>query len=132
MSSSALPGPLAAIGPFAIEMHIPVLSSMADHLQTNAAEGLHSRFGITQIICGPVSEMVGRKPSLYFGLAVFPLALIGCTSAPLIDRSMGLRFIQGNGSASVRAIPRAVIGDWHTGVEAIRPRRWSRSSPSAP
>ena len=77
-------------------------------------------FGITQIIYGPVSDMVGRKPPLYFGLAVFILGAIGCGLAPSIEWLIGLRFLQGIGAASVMVIPRAVIRDLHTGVEATR------------
>ena len=34
-----------------------------------------------QIIYGPVSDMVGRKVSLYFGIALFGLGSVGCALA---------------------------------------------------
>ncbi|MFC2248108.1 multidrug effflux MFS transporter [Labrys portucalensis] len=119
-------GLLAAIGPFAIDMYIPALPSMAEHLQTSTAAAQMTLmafflgFGLTQIIYGPVSDIVGRKLPLYFGLAVFTLASIGCASAPTIDWLIGLRLIQGIGAAAVMVIPRAIIRDLHTGVEATR------------
>ena len=119
-------GLLAAIGPFAIDMYLPALPSLAADLHATTASAqmtlmaFFAGFGITQIIYGPVSDMVGRKPPLYFGLAVFILGAIGCGLAPSIEWLIGLRFLQGIGAASVMVIPRAVIRDLHTGVEATR------------
>ncbi len=119
-------GLLAAIGPFAIDMYLPALPTIAENLHASTAGvqmtlmAFFVGFGITQIIYGPVSDMIGRKPPLYFGLAVFILGAIGCGFAPSIEWLIGLRFIQGIGAASVMVIPRAVIRDLHTGVEATR------------
>ena len=64
--------------------------------------------------------MVGRKPPLYFGLAVFTLASIGCALAPSIEWLIVFRFVQGIGACAGMVIPRAIIRDLHTGVEATR------------
>lgn len=119
-------GLLAAIGPFAIDMYLPALPDVAANLQASIAHAQATLmafffgFGITQLIYGPVSDMVGRKPPLYFGLCVFILGSIGCSLAPSIDWLIGLRFIQGIGAAAMMVMPRAVIRDLHTGVEATR------------
>ena len=84
-------GLLAAIGPFAIDMYLPALPTIAADLGATIAAtqmtlmAFFVGFGLTQIVYGPVSDMVGRKPPLYFGLAVFALGAIGCGLAP-IDR----------------------------------------------
>ena len=75
-------------------------------------------FGVCQIAYGPVSDMVGRKPPLYFGLALFVLGSIGCAAAPTIGWLIGFRFLQGLGASAVMVIPRAIIRDLHTGPEA--------------
>lgn len=119
-------GLLAAIGPFAIDMYLPALPTVSENLRASIAHAQATLmafffgFGITQIIYGPVSDMVGRKPPLYFGLGVFILGSIGCSLAPSIDWLIGLRFIQGIGAAAMMVMPRAVIRDLHTGVEATR------------
>ena len=77
-------------------------------------------FGVCQIAYGPVSDMVGRKPPLYFGLALFVLGSIGCAAAPTIGWLIGFRFLQGLGASAVMVIPRAIIRDLHTGPEATR------------
>lgn len=119
-------GLLAAIGPFAIDMYLPALPTVAANLQASTAHAQMTLmafflgFGLTQIIYGPVSDMVGRKAPLYFGLGVFILGSIGCSLAPSIDWLIGLRFLQGIGAAAMMVMPRAVIRDLHTGVEATR------------
>ncbi len=77
-------------------------------------------FGVCQIVYGPLSDMVGRKPPLYFGIVVFALGSIGCSLAPSINWLIFFRFVQGLGAAAVMVIPRAVIRDLHTGVDATR------------
>ena len=119
-------GLLAAVGPFAIDMYIPALPSLAADLGTSIAAAQMTltvffiAFGVCQIAYGPVSDMVGRKPPLYFGLALFIIGSIGCAAAPSIAWLIFFRFIQGIGASSVMVIPRAIIRDLHTGIEATR------------
>lgn len=77
-------------------------------------------FGLCQIVYGPVSDMVGRKKPLYFGLSVFTVGSVGCALAGSIEWLIFFRFVQGIGASSSMVIPRAVIRDLHTGIEAAR------------
>jgi MFS transporter, DHA1 family, multidrug resistance protein len=77
-------------------------------------------FGVCQIAYVPLSDMFGRKPPLYVGLVLFTLGSIGCSSAQTIEWLIAFRCIQGIGAASVMVIPRAIIRDLHTGIEATR------------
>ena len=119
-------GLLAAVGPFAIDMYLPALPAIAADLGASTAATQMTlmvffiSFGVAQLIYGPLSDMWGRKPPLYFGLALFGLAGIGCGLAPSIEWLIFFRFIQGVGAAAVAVIPRAVIRDLHTGPEATR------------
>jgi MFS transporter, DHA1 family, multidrug resistance protein len=119
-------GLLAAIGPFAIDMYLPALPTIAADLGASTAAtqmtlmAFFIAFGICQVVYGPVSDMVGRKPPLYFGLAFFTVGSIGCGAAPSIGWLIFFRFVQGIGASSVMVIPRAIIRDLHTGVEATR------------
>jgi DHA1 family bicyclomycin/chloramphenicol resistance-like MFS transporter len=119
-------GLLSAIGPFAIDMYLPALPSIGQSLgaSVGAVQASLMAFfislGIGQIIYGPVSDMVGRKPPLYFGLVLFGLGSIGCALAPDIQTLVVLRFIQGLGACAGMVIPRAVVRDLHTGHDAAR------------
>jgi DHA1 family bicyclomycin/chloramphenicol resistance-like MFS transporter len=119
-------GLLAAVGPFAIDMYIPALPTIAADLKASTAAtqmtlmAFFLAFGICQVVYGPLSDMVGRKPPLYVGLALFTLGSVGCAAAPSVEWLIGFRFLQGIGASSVMVIPRAIIRDLHTGVEATR------------
>lgn len=119
-------GLLAAVGPFSIDMYIPALPTIAADLVASTAATQMTltffflAFGICQIAYGPVSDMVGRKKPLYFGLAIFAVGSIGCAAAESIEWLIFFRFVQGVGASSVMVIPLAIIRDLHTGVEAAR------------
>ncbi|MBL0943939.1 MAG: multidrug effflux MFS transporter [Hydrogenophaga sp.] len=119
-------GLISAIGPFAIDMYLPALPDIGRAL--NAPVGavqmsltaFFVAIGLGQLLYGPVSDMVGRKPPLYFGLGLFALASVGCALASQIETLVALRFLQGLGAAAGMAIPRAVVRDLHTGTDAAR------------
>jgi DHA1 family bicyclomycin/chloramphenicol resistance-like MFS transporter len=119
-------GLLAAVGPFAIDIYLPALPTIASDLAASPAAAQMTltaffvAFGVCQVAYGPVSDMVGRKPPLYLGLAFFTAGSIGCGAAPSIGWLIFFRFIQGIGASSLMVIPRAIIRDLHTGVEATR------------
>src|SRR6185295_13525203 len=112
-------GLLAAVGPFAIDMYLPALPTIAANLEASTAATQMTlmvflvAFGVCQIVYGPMSDMVGRKPPLYFGLAVFTIGSIGCGLAASINWLIFCRLIQGIGASAVMVIPRAIIRDLH-------------------
>jgi DHA1 family bicyclomycin/chloramphenicol resistance-like MFS transporter len=126
LRSAVVLGLLSAIGPFAIDMYLPALPSISTDLGTTTAAtqmtlmAFFIAFGLCQIVYGPVADMIGRKPPLYFGLSVFALGGIGCGLAPTVEWLIFFRFVQGIGAAAGMVIPRAIIRDLHTGVEATR------------
>ena len=119
-------GLLSAIGPFAIDMYLPALPAIGTALgaEVGAVQFSLTAFflsiGVGQLLYGPVSDMVGRKPPLYAGLGLFIVASVGCALATDIQTLVALRFLQGLGAAAGMAIPRAVVRDLHTGTEAAR------------
>lgn len=119
-------GLLSAVGPFAIDMYLPALPIIGNSLQAQVGPVQWSltafflALGVGQVVYGPVSDMAGRKPPLYFGLALFLLTSVGCALATDIRTLITLRFLQGLGAAAGTVIPRAVVRDLHTGNEAAR------------
>ncbi|CAN5695047.1 multidrug effflux MFS transporter [soil metagenome] len=126
LKMALLLGLLSAIGPFAIDMYLPALPAIGQSLGADigavqmSLTAFFLSLGIGQLLYGPVSDMVGRKPPLYAGLALFALASIGCALATDIHTLIVLRFIQGLGAAAGMAIPRAIVRDLHTGTDAAR------------
>jgi DHA1 family bicyclomycin/chloramphenicol resistance-like MFS transporter len=119
-------GLLSAVGPFAIDMYLPALPTIASDLHASTAATqltlttFFVAFGICQIVYGPISDMVGRKPPLYVGLVLFVIGSLGCALAPSVQWLIVGRFVQGIGGSAVMVIPRAIIRDLHTGIEATR------------
>jgi DHA1 family bicyclomycin/chloramphenicol resistance-like MFS transporter len=119
-------GLLSAIGPFAIDMYLPALPTIREALRTDvdtAQMSLMAFFaavGVGQLVYGPVSDMLGRKPPIYFGLVVFALGSIGCALASDIHMLIAFRFVQGLGACAGMVIPRAIVRDMHTGHDAAR------------
>ncbi len=119
-------GLISAIGPFAIDMYLPALPDIGQSLGAEVGQVqltltvFFLALGSGQLLYGPVSDMVGRKPPLYFGLGIFVLASIGCALTADVQTLIALRFIQGFGAAAGMVIPRAVVRDLHTGTEAAR------------
>lgn len=119
-------GSLSWIGPFAIDMYLPAMPVLAEDLGATVSASQATlmaffiSFGVSQLVYGPATDVLGRKPPLYFGLVVFAFASVGCAMAPTIDFLIAMRFVQGIGAAAVMSIPRAVIRDCYTGNEATR------------
>jgi DHA1 family bicyclomycin/chloramphenicol resistance-like MFS transporter len=119
-------GLLSAIGPFAIDMYLPALPSIGQSLGATMGAVQASlmvffiALGLGQLVYGPASDMLGRKAPLYFSLTLFALGSVGCALATDVHTLIVLRFIQGLGASAGMVIPRAIVRDMHTGVDAAR------------
>ena len=110
-----------------IDAILPALSHM--RIDLNLVVDNHIQYVISsvfmglmvgQIIFGPLSDKIGRKPGLYIGIAVF----IAGTLLSLISSSFELvilgRFLQGIGAASTRIISVAIVRDFYSGRDMAR------------
>jgi DHA1 family bicyclomycin/chloramphenicol resistance-like MFS transporter len=119
-------GLITAIGPFAIDMYLPALPSIKQSLGASIGAVQMSlmvffiALGICQLVYGPLSDMVGRRAPLYFGLGLFIVGSVGCALAPDINSLIAFRFLQGVGACAGMVITRAIVRDMHTGAEAVR------------
>lgn len=126
LRSAVVLGLLSAVGPFAIDMYLPALPTVANDLGSTIASAQMTltayfiAFGVAQLFYGPLADQVGRKPPLYIGLSIFIIASIGCSFATTIEALAAFRFLQGLGAAVTMVIPRAIIRDLHTGTQATR------------
>jgi DHA1 family bicyclomycin/chloramphenicol resistance-like MFS transporter len=119
-------GLLSVIGPVAIDMYLPALPEIGRQLNTDMSSvqlslmAFMAAFAIGQLIYGPISDMVGRKPPLYAGTALFIVASIGCAVAPSVEWLIVCRFLQGIGGCASMSLPRAIVRDEYTGAEAAQ------------
>lgn len=126
LGTAVILGLLSVVGPVAIDMYLPALPEIGGQLgaSTSAVQlslmSFMAAFAIGQLFYGPVSDMVGRKPPLYFGLGIFMLGSIGCALAPSIEWLIVARFVQGIGACASASLPRAIVRDQYTGAEAAQ------------
>jgi DHA1 family bicyclomycin/chloramphenicol resistance-like MFS transporter len=73
-----------------------------------------------QLIYGPLSDRVGRRPPLLFGTLLYTAASIGCALAPSLDWLVAGRVCQALGACAGVTIARAVVADRYPPTEAAR------------
>ena len=119
-------GLVSAVGPFAIDMYLPALPSIGQSLKAGpdavqmSLMAFFITLGVCQLAYGPLSDMLGRKAPLYFGLALFAAGSIGCALAPDVQTLIAFRVVEAVGACAGMVVPRAVVRDLHTGPEAAR------------
>lgn len=77
-------------------------------------------YGSLQLVYGPWSDRLGRKPVLLFGLALAVLGSVLAALAPNLSTLIAARALQGAGTAAGMVVGRALVQDWFAGHE--RPR----------
>ena len=119
-------GLITAVGPFAIDMYLPALPSIGSALHASPAlvqmtlTVFFITLGVCQLVYGPLADIVGRKPPIYAGLAIFTLGSVGCAFASGIGSLIFFRMLQSLGACAGMVVPRAVVRDLHTGHDATR------------
>jgi DHA1 family bicyclomycin/chloramphenicol resistance-like MFS transporter len=104
-SLTLLLGGLAAVPYSGIDINLPALSATAAALRVGPSNvGLTiSAFmlslALAPLIYGPVSDRVGRKPTLVFGLTLFVAASLACACSQSLKMLLAFRFFQGAGAA---------------------------------
>ena len=71
--------------------------------------------GFGQMVYGPLSDSVGRKPAIYAGLALFILGTILCILSWNFASMLAGRLLQGFGVAGPRIVSTALIRDKYEG-----------------
>lgn len=71
--------------------------------------------GFGQLISGPLSDSLGRKPIIYGGFILFVIASFICVNAPNIEMMVFGRVLQGIGLSAPRTISIAMVRDSFSG-----------------
>ncbi|GHC73902.1 multidrug effflux MFS transporter [Limoniibacter endophyticus] len=117
---------LVAIGPISLALFTPAMPSVVTDLQTTEAmvkmtlSLYFAGFAFAQLICGPLSDAVGRKPIILAFMGLYCLATIVAIFAPSIEWLIAARFVQGVGGAAGVAISRAMVRDLFTKESSAR------------
>ncbi len=76
--------------------------------------------GAGQLLYGPLSDWLGRRPVLLAGILLYILFSLLAASADSLDTLIALRVLQGLASAASGVIPRAVVRDRYDGAMMAR------------
>lgn len=108
---------LTAFSSLSTDMYLPALPLMAQEYGVDTqiiANTLGAYFlglALGQLLYGPLSDRYGRKPPLYFGLALYIIASLGCALAPNENILLIFRVLQALGGCTGVVIARAAIRD---------------------
>lgn len=110
-------GSLAAIAPLSTDMYLPAFALIRTDL--GAAPGdIELSFSayfigmLVGMLCyGPVSDHMGRKRPLLFGLALYVLAGLAISRVTGLDTLIAWRFVQGLGGCAGAVLTFAIIRD---------------------
>lgn len=120
---------LAALGAFASlvnDLYLPTLPQMrAEFHTTPSVVQLGLSFGMVglgfgELIWGPWSDKIGRKPVLYMSLAVFAVASTVSIFSQTIYFFIGCRVFQGFGASGAVLLARSIPADTCQGLQLAR------------
>jgi DHA1 family bicyclomycin/chloramphenicol resistance-like MFS transporter len=119
-------GLLDAFGPLGIDMYLPAFPQIERDLKAQGG-GMQltlslflAGLAIGQLICGPISDRVGRRRPLLYGSAAFAVSCVVCAFARSIEALILARFVMGLAGATGMVIARAVVRDSFEEAESSR------------
>lgn len=108
----------------AIDAMLPALPAIGQDLhvevendQQLVISALFLGMGVAQLFFGPLSDSIGRKWAIYWGLVVFMAGCLMSTLATSFDVMLAGRLLQGLGAAGPRIVCIALIRDQYEGRE---------------
>ena len=115
---------LGMLGPFSIDTYLPAFSGIARSLGATPGEMQQTLsaylfgFAFMNLFHGALSDSLGRRPVVLWGLAVFTLASAGCALSQSIGQLVFFRALQGLSTGAGIVVSRAVIRDMFPPAQA--------------
>ncbi len=117
---------LSVAGFLATDMYLPAFGAMQQDLQTqpgaiSASLSLFlAGFALAQLIWGPLSDRIGRKPVLLMGLSLFAVSCLAMWWIESATALLVLRFLQAIGICSAAVTWQALVVDRYPASAANR------------
>lgn len=108
---------LTALGEVSTQLLIPGLGAIEQALAAPAGSALMAlsafvaAFGLGQLLFGPLSDRIGRRPVLLGGLALYVLATLSMLLVSDIQQFIVARVLQGLGACAALVLARTVVRD---------------------
>ena len=113
----------AATGQLANTIFVPAMSDIAHSFgifasKTQAIMAFYLiAFGLSQLIYGPLSDRLGRKPVMHMGMFIFIISSFGAAFAPTFPLLLAASFAQGSGIGASGVMSRTVMRDIYNGSQ---------------
>ncbi len=117
---------LGMLGPFSIDTYLPAFSGIADSLGATPVQMQQTLsaylfgFAFMSLFHGALSDSLGRRPVVLWGLAAFTLASAGCALSQSIAQLVFFRAMQGLSTGAGIVVARAVVRDMFPPTQAQR------------
>jgi DHA1 family bicyclomycin/chloramphenicol resistance-like MFS transporter len=117
---------LLGLQPVSTDVYLPALPMLTAALGAPMSSAqltmsaLILAFGLGQMVWGPVSDRIGRRPVLLAGLALHTVASAGCALAGSIEALVLWRTLQGAALAAAVVCARAIVRDLYEPVEGAQ------------
>ena len=121
---AVLIGGLSMVSPFSIDTFFPAFHGMERALQVDAARlqqvitAYMVPFAFASLVHGPLSDAIGRRPVMIWGMSLYTVGSIACMLAPNYESLIAARVLQGATAGVGVVIGRSVIRDLYQGVRA--------------
>jgi len=117
---------MVALGPLSVAIYTPALPDIVAGFGASDAAGnltisvFYIGLALGQLLCGLLSDALGRRNVALVFFSLYVLAAIGCFFAPSIGWLIGARALQGVGASAGLVISRALVRDMFTGQASSR------------
>ncbi len=119
-------GSLTAFGAVTIDLYLPTLPTISRAFNASAATVqltftvFFIGMALGQLVYGPVSDRLGRRPAILFGCVLYVAASLACAFAPTIEWLVFGRFVQALGCCAGMVVARAVVRDRYDHRDSAR------------
>jgi MFS transporter, DHA1 family, multidrug resistance protein len=106
-----------SVGTVASTIYVPSIPAIAHALDTTVARVQFTfvayllAYAISMLVLGPLSDRLGRRRTVLYGLALSAVASLACAASPSIDFLIAARVLQGVGACAGMVVGRAITRD---------------------
>ncbi|BCZ59983.1 multidrug transporter EmrD [Serratia marcescens] len=113
---------LVAVGQMAQTIYVPVIADIAHDLsvRTGAVQRVMAAYlltyGFSQLIYGPISDRIGRRPVILTGMMIFLVGALGALLSTNLTMLVAASAIQGMGTGVAGVMARTMPRDLYAGT----------------
>ena len=113
---------LVAVGQMAQTIYVPIIADIAHDLSVPSGSVQHvmaaylMTYGFSQLIYGPLSDRIGRRPVILAGMMIFLLGALGALLSSSLPMLVAASAIQGMGTGVAGVMARTMPRDLYAGT----------------